>query len=129
MKYLNGMKHKVLTIHTKGSINIIKWYVNASFAVHLDFKSHIGTSIFFSKNTEAIQNLLRKLKFNAKKSMIAEYIRADDVSTLVLWTNLFLGEQNYHVDCNVIYQDDKSTILLETNGRASTGKQSYRLKL
>ena len=129
MKYLNGIRNKVLIIHTKDGINIIKWYVDASFAVHLDFKSYIGTSIFFGKNTEAIQNLSRKLKFNAKKSTIAEYIRADDVSTLVLWTNLFLGEQNYHVDCNVIYQDDKSTILLETNGRASTGKQSYRLKL
>ena len=61
MKYLNGIRNKVLTIQTKGSINIIKWYENALFTVHLDFKSHTGTRMFFGRNTEVIQNLSKKL--------------------------------------------------------------------
>ena len=36
---------------------------------------------------------------------------------------MFLKEQEYHVDCNIIYQDNKSAILLETNGKVSIGKQ------
>ena len=60
MKYLNRTKHKLLIIYTKGNINIIKWYIDALFIVHPDIKSHIGTSMFFSKNTEAIQNLSKK---------------------------------------------------------------------
>ena len=55
MKYLNGIRNKVLIIHTKDGINIIKWYVDASFAVHPDFKSHAGASMFFGKNAEVIQ--------------------------------------------------------------------------
>ena len=129
MKYLNGTRKKTLTIHTKDGINVIKWYVDASFAVHPDFRSHTGASMFFGENTGAIQNLSRKQKLNAKSSTIAELIGVDDVSTLVLWTSMFLKEQGYHVDRNIIYQDNKSAILLETNGRASAGKQSRAINV
>ena len=61
--------------------------------------------------------------------MIAELIRVNDISTLVLWISLFLGEQGYHVNCNGIYQDNKSAILLETNRRVSTGKQSQAINV
>jgi hypothetical protein len=36
MKYLNGTKKKILTL-SAGNLRCIKWYVDASFAVHPDF--------------------------------------------------------------------------------------------
>ena len=41
MKYLNGTVDKVLTLKID-DITIIKWYVDASFSMHDDFKSHTG---------------------------------------------------------------------------------------
>ena len=41
MKYLNGTRKKYLTL-SADDLRVIKWYVDASFAVHPDFKSHTG---------------------------------------------------------------------------------------
>ena len=46
----------------------------------------------------------------------------------MLWTMRFLTSQGYKVK-NVLYQDNMSTILLETNGRASAGKRSRHLNI
>jgi hypothetical protein len=40
----------------------------------------------------------------------------------MLWTLYFLEAQGYKIDDNILYQDNKSSILLETNGRGSSGK-------
>ena len=49
--------------------------------------------------------------------------------TQVLWTRLFLQGQGYDVEKNIIYQDNKSSILLETNGRKSAGKRSRAMNV
>ena len=41
----------------------------------------------------------------------------------------FMEEQGYKIDENVLYQDNKSAILLEKNGRKSAGKQSHALNV
>ena len=41
MKYLNGRKNKFLTLSIE-ELGVIKWHVDASFAVHTDFRSHTG---------------------------------------------------------------------------------------
>ena len=46
MKYLNGTKNEILTLSAE-NLRVIKWYVDASFAVHADFKSHTGASMKF----------------------------------------------------------------------------------
>ena len=37
--------------------------------------------------------------------------------------------QGHHIDENIIYQDNKSAILLENNGRKSAGKRSRALNI
>ena len=56
-------------------------------------------------------------------------VGADDVSVMILWTKLFLEHQGYEVEKNILFQDNKSTILLETNGRKSAGKRSRALNI
>ena len=36
---------------------------------------------------------------------------------MTLWTKLFMEAQGYVIRNNILYQDNKSTILLETNGK------------
>ena len=55
-------------------------------------------------------------------SMTVELVAVDQVMSLITWVPLFLKEQGYDIRQNVIYQDNQSTILLEENGKSSSGK-------
>ena len=77
----------------------------------------------------AIQSMSRKQKLNTRSSTEAELIGVDDAMTMVLWTKFFLEAQGYDVEENVVYQDNKSAILLEKNGRKSAGKRSRALNV
>ena len=109
------------------NIRSIKWYVDASFAVHPDFKSHTGGVMKFDKG--AMLSISRKQKLNTKSSSDAELVGVDDISTMILWTKLFLVEQGYNVEKSILYQDNKSAILLETNGKKSSSKRTRALNI
>ena len=47
MKYLNGTRNKKLIL-SANDIRCIKWYVDASFAVHPDYKSHTDATMSFA---------------------------------------------------------------------------------
>ena len=96
-------------------MNVLKWYVDASFGMHPDFKSHTGAMMTFGSGV--VQSLSRKQKLNTRSSTEAELVAVDDASTLILWTQLFLEAQGYDIEKNILYQDNKATILLETNGK------------
>ena len=71
----------------------------------------------------------RKQKLNTRSSTEAELVGVDDTMTMILWTKLFMEHQGCPVDKNILYQDNKSAILLETNGRKSAGKRSRALNI
>ena len=54
MRYLNGTKDLTLKLSTNGNMQVIKWYVDASFAVHSDFKSHTGAVMMFDDAKGAV---------------------------------------------------------------------------
>jgi hypothetical protein len=56
-------------------------------------------------------------------------VGADDASVLILWTKLFLVEQGYTVNDNILFQDNKSTILLQENGKKSSGSRTGALNI
>lgn len=70
-----------------------------------------------------------KQKLNTHSSMEAELVGVDDISCHVLWTNYFLADQGYSTRVTVIYQDNKSAILLETNGRASCYQRTKHIQV
>ena len=75
----------------------------------------------------AVQSISRKQKLNTKSSIISELVAADDTSTLILRTKLFMEEQGYKI--KKLYQDNKSTILLENNGKLSSGKRARAINI
>ena len=128
LKYLNGTRELRLTL-SAANLNCIKWWVDASFAVHPDFKSHTGAAMKFGDGKGAAQSISRKQKLNTKSSTESELVGADDISVMILWTKLFLEEQGYEIEKNILYQDNKSAILFETNGKKSSGKRTRALNI
>ncbi|CAJ1959786.1 unnamed protein product [Cylindrotheca closterium] len=109
------------------SLRVMKWMIDGSFAVHPDFKSHTGGTLTFGGG--AAQVMSKKQKLNSRSSTEAELIAVDNVVTMLLWTKLFMKWQGYPIKKNILYQDNKSAILLEENGRKSAGKRSRAINI
>ena len=61
-----------------------------------------------------------KNKLNAKISTEGELVGADDALGQVIWTKKVIEGQGYTVEHKTLYHDNRSTILLETNGQGSS---------
>jgi len=68
-------------------------------------------------------NTSRKQKLNTRSSTESELVGANDMAQMILWTKFFMEEQGYNVKENILYQDNKSTILLENNGKRSSARE------
>ena len=106
---------------------MIKWYGNASFAVHDNMKSHTGGLLTLGAGR--IFNTSKKQKLVTKSSMEAELVAADDLSNSIIWTNYFLEAQGYKTKETVLFQDNKSCMLLHSNRKASSSKRSRHLNI
>ena len=126
LKYCNGTRKDLLVLSAE-NLRIIKWYVDASFAVHPDFKSHSGAVMTMGGG--AIQSGSRKQKLNTRSSTEAELVGVDDFMSPILWTRLFLKHQEVPIDENILMQDNKSAILLEKNGKRSSGKRTRAINI
>ncbi len=126
MRYLSGIKLLPLILEAD-SINVVKWWVDASFAVHHDMKSHAGGTMTLGKGMPYSTSVRQKL--NTKSSTEAELVGVNDVLPQVLWTRYFLEAQGYNILESVIYQDNQSAILLEKNGRSSSSKRTRHINV
>ena len=77
----------------------------------------------------AVYGTSAKQKLNTKSSTEAELVGVNDVMPQVLWTRYFLEAQGFTVSDSIIYQDNQSAILLEKNGRASSGKRTRHINI
>jgi hypothetical protein len=75
----------------------------------------------------AITSISRKQAMNTGSSTKAEVVAADEVVVSMIWTKLFLEAQGYPVKENVLFQDNRSAMLLEEKGRHSARKRSRHL--
>jgi hypothetical protein len=107
--------------------NIIKWFVDGAFAVHNDMKSHTGAYMTLGKGAAYAASTRQKL--NTRSSTEAELVGVDDVMALVMWTRYFLEAQGYVIAENIVYQDNQSSMLLEKNGRGSSGKRTRHINI
>jgi hypothetical protein len=125
MRYLKLMKD-MLTLRAY-ELSTIKWYTDASFALHPDFRSHTGAVMTMGQG--AITSISRKQGMNTQSLTEAEVVAANEVVSSMIWTKLFLEEQGYPVKENVLYPDNRSAMLLEEKGQQSAGKRSRHLNI
>jgi hypothetical protein len=126
MRYLQGSIELKLVLSADGS-GAIRWWVDASYGVHVDMKGHTGGTMSMGKGS--IYSTARAQKLVACSSTESELIGVHDVMPQVLWTAYFMKAQGHEVVDNVLYQDNKSTILLANNGRASSGKRTRHINI
>ena len=68
-------------------------------------------------------------KLNVRSSTYAELVTVSDILPMVQWIRLFLLSQGVKINRNIIYQDNQSAVLLEENGKKSSGKQTHHLNI
>jgi hypothetical protein len=61
--------------------------------------------------------------------MESEIVGVDDFMPAICWTRYFMEAQGYQVQDNILFQDNKSTILLEKNGKASSSKHIKHINI
>ena len=87
------------------------------------------TGSTFMMGDGAITSLSLKQGMNTRSSTEVEVVAADKIVSPMVWRQLFLEVQGYPVKENILYQDNKSTMLLKTNGHKSDGKHSHHLNI
>ena len=126
IQYLHGSKEMVLTLRASEE-GIIRWWIDASYAVHEDMKGHTGATLSLGKG--AIYSRSWKQRLVSRSSTESELIGVYDVLPQVLWTKQFLEEQGCLDTTTVVYQDNTSSILLERNGQSSSTKRMKHMHI
>lgn len=126
IRYLRRTAHYPLILEAD-SVRNIQWWVDASYAVHPDMRSHTGATLTLGKGS--VYSMSTRQKMNTRSSTEAELVGVNDAMALILWTRHFLEAQGYSVEKNVVYQDNESAILLERNGRQSSTKRTRHLEI
>ena len=70
-----------------------------------------------------------KHKLDTHSSTEDEIVVVVNMIPQILWSCLFMKAQGFVVRDNILYQDNKSAMLLETNGRASSSKRTRHIKI
>jgi hypothetical protein len=126
MQHLRGSIDLVLTLEAD-SKRILKWWVDASCAVHPEMKSHTGGTLSIGKGST--HSASKSQRLNTKCSTEVEVDGVDDVMAQVLWTRCFLEAQGCKAEKNTACQDNQSAMLLERNGRGSSSKRTRHINV
>jgi hypothetical protein len=126
MKYLRRTRRLPLILSADGT-GVLKWWVDASFAVHPNMRGHSGGGLSMGRGFPITSSTKQKL--NARSSTETELIGANDFMTAICWTRYFLQAQGYNIRDNILLQDNRSAILLQKNGKTSSGKRTRHINI
>jgi hypothetical protein len=113
LQYINATSTMGMVLEATKSLQLLA-YIDASFAVHHDYKSHtggilsLGAGPVFAKST--------RQKLNTISSTEAELVGVSDMLPQALWTRDWIISQGYEIGPLVVLQDNTSTISLSTKG-------------
>ena len=124
LKYVAETKEIQLVLEAVG-LHSICWWVDASYGVHPNIRSHTGATLSFGKGSPFAVSCKQKL--NTCSSDEAELVGLNDAMSLILWTRRFMETQGYVIHDNAIWQDNQSMMLLVRNGQQSSGKATRHI--
>jgi hypothetical protein len=122
VRYLRHTRHLGMVLEPDSVLQAYAW-IDASFAVHEDMKSHTGAVIGIGKGPFYAKSCVQRL--NTKSSTEAELVGVSDAAGQLLWTRQFLEEQGYELPPATLYQDNMSTIALLNNGRSGSERTRH----
>jgi hypothetical protein len=126
MRYIRGTRTMLLILSANGS-GILKWWVDTSFAVHTNMRGQPGGGFSLGRGFPIVSSTKQKL--NTRSSTATEIVGADDFMPAICWTHYFMKAQGFGVKDNIMFQDNKSSILLEKNGKASRSKRTNHINI
>jgi hypothetical protein len=126
LEYISGSLNDTFTLGAD-DLGRLRTWIDASYAVHPDFKSHTGGAISFGRGALVCKSTKQKL--NTKSSTEAETVGASDYLPHTIWVKYFMEAQGYTVSSNILEQDNQSAIHLATNGRSSAGPKSRHIDI
>jgi hypothetical protein len=122
LRYLNSTRQLGIRLQYDPS-NPLQAYVDASYGVHEDFRSHTGMVI--SLGSGPIDTRSTKQKINTKSSTEAELVGLSDMTSKVIWHREFLRNQGIPQPPAPIFQDNMSTMALAENGRSNSDRTRH----
>ena len=126
LQYLCDNINIPLTLEINDS-GILYWWVDASFIVHLDMKSHTGATISLGGGCPF--SLSFRQCINTQSLTEAKLVRVNDAMYLIIWIWLFLKAQGFKVIDNIVHQDNQSTMLLECNRKTLSSKKTCHIEI
>ena len=126
IRYLHDNMDIPLTLEISDS-GMLCWWVDASFAVHPDMKSHMGATV--SLGGSCPFSLSLRQWSNTQSSTEAELVGVNDAMYLIIWNQLFLEGQGFKVIDNIVHQDNQSAMLLVHNGKMSSDKNTQHIEI
>ena len=126
MRYIRGMHTLPLILSTNRSV-ILKWWVDALFDVHPNTRAHSGGGLTLGRGFTIVSYTKKNL--NTRSSTEAGIVVADDFIPEICCTQYFMKYKGYGVLDNVLFQDNRSYILLEKNGKASSRKCTKHINI
>jgi hypothetical protein len=115
ISYLNAEPELGIILRAD-NLNQIVVYIDASYGIHQDFKSHTGGITTFGNGCGPIHAKSTKQKLMSKSSTEAELIGHSDYAPQGIATRDFMAGQGYEMKPVDIRQDNLSTIALVRKG-------------
>jgi hypothetical protein len=100
MRYIKCTRTMPLILSANG-IGILKWWVDASFAVHPNMRGHSGGGLSLGRGFPIVSSTTQKL--NTRSSTETEIVGADDFMPAICWTRYFMKGQGCGVKDNVLF--------------------------
>jgi hypothetical protein len=120
IKYVRGSADLGITLEADKFVAVTA-YVDASFAVHRDAKSHTGLVISIGKGPVQVSSSRQNLV--TKSSTESELVGLSDSSGL--FVRNFLLAQGFPLRAAVVKQDNQSTMALVANGRSNSARTRH----
>ena len=113
LMYLYQTKRMNLILSTAADLSL-SFYIDSSYGVHSDLKSHSGICASFGRGVIYAQSVKQKL--NTRSSTEAELVGIGDGINTVIWFVNFLEELKLNVKPVVIYHDNTSVLKMLVKG-------------
>jgi hypothetical protein len=112
-----------LTLKCEDQLLDIYAFVDASYGVHSDGKSHTGVVITINDGSVYCESTKQSL--NTKSSTESELVGLSDAISQVIWTRNYLIAQGYDLGPAKVFQDNLSTMAMVKNGRPTSKRTRH----
>ncbi|KAA8497460.1 Copia protein [Porphyridium purpureum] len=122
VQYLQGTRELGLTLGCVGAPRV-HCFIDASFGVHSDMKSHSGCMVSLGRGT--VYGKSSRQSLASKSSTEAELVAISDCIGQALWIERLLRGLGVECLSTLLYQDNEATMKLVRNGRPNSSRTRH----